>query len=309
MAAVANEPLGNAPATSISESDSMLILLRKELLSNLLTLRLSVAFVATLILVGLTTYIGSLNYSLRVDAYRSDVAQIRDDLEQATVYSQVAPDVIVPPEPLSIFCLGVDRSVGSRIAIDLSYIPLSPLRSSFHSTDTNLMKTLIQVDFTLVVTLILSFLAVALGFDGVCGERERGTLAQVLTTPTPRGVVIVAKILGGCLSLWIPLTVAFVVGLLIALGNADIALMAEDGVRLALFFVLSCLFLAQVLALSLMVSTFTHSSATSLVICLFGWLLGGLIYMNAVPSLIEYGTDEIPFREFGYRAYSCVNGR
>jgi ABC-type transport system involved in multi-copper enzyme maturation permease subunit len=98
--------------------------------------------------------------------------------------------------------------------------------------------------------------------------------------------------------LWIPLALAFALALLIILTSSEIFLSGEDWLRLGVFFALACLFLGQIFALSLMVSCFTGQSATSLVICLFGWLVGGVVYMNLMPSLIEYGVEEIPWQNF-----------
>jgi ABC-type transport system involved in multi-copper enzyme maturation permease subunit len=124
------------------------ILIRKELLHHLLTLRLGVAFIITIVLVVLTTFIGRVDYSLRLESYGDEVKSIREAMDQATVYSQVEPAIVLSPQPLSIFCLGV---------------------------------------------------------DGICGERERGTLAQLLTNPIPRGTIIAAKLVGGwpCGSPWL----------------------------------------------------------------------------------------------------------
>jgi hypothetical protein len=72
----------------------------------------------------------------------------------------------------------------------------------------------------------------------------------------------------------------------------------DDWLRLVLFFALSCLFLGQVFSLSLMISTLTRDSATSLIICLFVWLVGSVGYMNALPSLSRYGVEEVPFQDF-----------
>jgi hypothetical protein len=130
---------------------------------------------------------------------------------------------------------------------------------------------------------------VVLGFDGICGERESGTLKQVLINPVPRAHIVLAKLLGGILSLWIPFTLAFVVSLLIALSYADVHFTGADWVRLVLFFVLSCLFLGQVFSLSLMVSSLVRDTDTALIICLFAWLVGGVGYINVLPSLSRYG--------------------
>lgn len=271
-------------------------LIRKELLANLLTLRLAVALVFTVLLSALTTVIGSVEHSERMDAYRAEVAEFRKDLDQATVYAQVQPHIVAPPQPLALFCRGVDKTAGQVVEIYIGRMPAS--LSSLGGTSNDLMKIFVEIDFATVVTVLLSFLAVVLGFDAVCGERERGTLRQMLVNPVPRGSVIVAKLIGGLLSLWIPLALAFVLALLIASSNPDVLFSGDDWVRLALLFILSCLFLGQVFSLSLMVSTLTRDSATALIICLFAWLAGSVGYMNALPSLSRYGVEEVPFQNF-----------
>ena len=160
------------------------------------------------------------------------------------------------------------------------------------------MKALVQIDFTTVVTLLLSFLAVVLGFDGICGERERGTLKPMLANPVTRTQVVLAKLLGGMISLWVPLTIAFISCLLIVLANGDVALGSGDWLRLGLLFLLTCLFLAQVFALSLMVSALVRDSETALIVCLFAWLVGGVGYISALPSFARYGYEETPHQNY-----------
>jgi len=273
------------------------ILVRKELLANLLTLRLGVAVIFTVVLSVMTTFIGSLDYSRNVEAYKREVRKAAEELDKATVYSQVVPRIVVPPQPLAILCRGVRRTSGQQVEIELGWLSLSSWGLS-EDFDSQFMKTLVQIDFTTVVALLLSFLAVVLGFDGICGECESGTLKQLLTNPVPRGHIVLAKLFGGMLSLWLPFALAFVISLLIVLANPDVVLTGSDWVRLGIFFALSCLFLGQVFALSLMVSSFTRESATSLIVCLFLWLIGGVGYINLLPSFSRYGVDEPPFQEF-----------
>jgi len=275
----------------------ILTLIRKELLTNLLTLRLAVAVGFTVVLSVLTTFIGSLNYSQNLEAYQKEVRDVAEALDKASIYSQVEPRVVLPPQPLGILCRGLWGPIGQAVYIDVGTIHRSSwsLSSAF---DSAFMKTLIQIDFTTVVALLLSFLAVALGFDRICGERESGTLKQLLTNPIPRAHVVLSKLLGGMISLWIPFALAFTISLLIILTNADVTLGGEDWVRLGIFFVLSCLFLAQIFAFSLMVSTFTRHPDTALIICLFAWLVGGIGYVNVLPSFSRYSTHEIPFQNY-----------
>lgn len=86
--------------------------------------------------------------------------------------------------------------------------------------------------------------------------------------------------------------------MLIILNNPDVVLSLQDWIRLSGLFTLSCLFLAQVFALSLMVSSFARESSTALIICLFAWLAGSVGYMNLLPSLSRYGVHERPSQEF-----------
>ena len=272
-------------------------LVRKELLTNLLTLRLGVAVIFTVVLSVLTTFIGTVDYARNIDVYEREIREYEEGLEEVTVYSQVTPRVVVPPQPLAILCRGVVSTAGQSIWINLDRVPVSAWELA-ESFDSNFMRILVQIDFATVVALLLSFLAVVLGFDGICGERERGTLKQLLVNPVPRGQVVLAKLLGGMISLWIPFSLAFVLSLLILVAHPDVHLAGGDWVRLGVFFVLSCLFLGQVFALSLMVSSLVRGTDTALIICLFAWLVGGVGYINVLPSVSRYGVKAPPADEF-----------
>ena len=272
------------------------ILARKELLANLLTLRLGIILLFSVGLIALTAIIGSLYYSQRVKDYELRVRRVRADLDAATIYAQVRPDVVVPPEPLSIFSHGVDKNAGQVVGVSIDFIGASMGRLG--GSDNALMKSLVEIDFVTVVQLLLSFMAVVLGFDAICGERESGVLRQLLTNPVPRGTVVWAKLLGGVLSLCLPLAVAYCLALLIVNVNPSVHFSAAEWVRLGLLFAVTCLFLAQVYAMSLAVSSFTRSSATSLVICLFGWLVLNIGYGSVLPSISRYAVAEHTFQEF-----------
>jgi len=266
---------------------------RKELLTNLLTMRLAVALIFTVLLSAMTALTGSIDFSRNYAAYQEEARRAEDDLDQATVYSQVQPRLVFPPQPLSILSRGVMQTFARQYGAGVYGINIyAPALISQY--DSQFMKTLVQIDFTTVVGLLLSFLAVVLAFDGICGEREQGTLKQILTNPIARGQVVVAKLAGGILTLSIPFAAGFGISLLIMLANPDVMLTGDDWVRLGGYFLLSCLFLGQVYALSLMVSTFTRESDTALIVCLFAWLVSGVGYLNALPSLSRYGVETPP---------------
>ncbi len=268
----------------------MWILIRKELLENLLTLRLGVALVFCVILAVMATLIGSLDYSNNLDSYAAESGNLNDRNSQATTYNRIDPTIMVPPMPLSVLSRGNVSTSGQGVFFGLDYVPITAW--SLSDSVSRLMKVLVQIDFSTVVALLLSFLAVVLGFDSICGERQRGTLKEMLSNPVPRGHVVLAKLVGGVISLCVPFTLSFVLSLLIMLANPDIQLEGDDWLRLAILFGLSCLFLAQIFSLSLMVSALTRDASTALTICLFGWLVAGIGYVSFLPSMSRYGVDE-----------------
>ena len=270
---------------------------RKELLTNLLTMRLAVALIFTVLLAVMTTLTGSIDFSRNYAAYREEARQAQEQLDEATVYSQVRPRLVFRPQPLSILSRGVMQTFAREFWVNVDGINVyaTALNSQY---DSQFMKTLVQIDFTTVVGLLLSFLAVVLAFDGICGERENGTLKQVLTNPVARGQVVLAKLVGGVLTLAIPFTTGFAISLLIMLAVPDVVLSGADWLRLVGLYALSLFFLGQVYALSLMVSTFTRESDTALILCLFAWLVSGVGYINALPSVSRYAIEAPPYQTY-----------
>ena len=273
------------------------ILIHKELLNSLLTLRLRVVLIFAVILSVLTGVVGSLDFSRAMDVYRTESREHEEEQQDIRVYNQLNIRFFIAPQPLAIFARGSSEARGYHYHVSIHYKRPDPTPLGRWAGNDRL-DTLVWIDFTGAVALLLSFLAVVLGFDGICGERERGTLQQILSQPVSRASIVVAKILAGLITLWTALALAFLINLIILLANSEIVFSGEEWIRLALYFLLSCLFLGQVFSLSLMVSCFVRNSATALIICLFGWLVGGVGYANILPSISRFGVDEKPIQYF-----------
>ena len=230
-------------------------------------------------------------------AYEGARQELNEHLSTTTVWYKLEPNVLVPPQPLQILCRGFIEGSAQMYDVDWDqYLPgAGRVGSSSHD---DLLNTLTRVDFVSVVALVLSFLAIVLGFDAICGEREQGTLRLVLSHSVSRAQIVAAKLLGGFLSVWIPMALAFVSCLLVIQANPDVDLSADDWLRLVCLFALTCLFLAQVYAVAVLVSAYTRRASTSLIICLFGWLVLGSGYSSALPSIARYTIDWPPWEEF-----------
>lgn len=273
-------------------------LVRKELLANLLTARLGLAVVFAVVLTVLATWIGSIDYARNYAYYEEQRREHAEELAACTTWRQLdrAMDFVLPPQPLGILSRGLQGTAATGTGLSVGWVPVMLWQNT--NAWNVFLNVVGELDATSVVAVLLSFLAVVLGFDGISSERERGTLKLLLANAVPRSSVVIAKLIGGAVSLSVPLALAFAVSLLILVNRPDVVLRADDWLRLVALFGLSCLFLVQVFALSLMVSACVRESSTSLIICLFAWLVGSIGYINLLPSLSRYGVYERPSQEF-----------
>jgi ABC-type transport system involved in multi-copper enzyme maturation permease subunit len=272
-------------------------LVRKELLGHMRTLRLVVALVFTVLLCLLTTIMGSFDYSRNMRQYERVVSENRDRMAETRVFERLQPNTVLPPQPVQILCRGIVQAAGQSFDVRFEEYVIGA-RSLGRSSADDLLFTLAQVDFVAVVSLVLSFLAIALGFDAICGEREQGTLRLLLSHAVPRGQIVAAKLIGGFLSVWTPLAVAYALSLLVLQANPDVEFSGDDWLRLALLFLLTCLFLAEVFALAVLVSACTQRAATSLIFCLFGWLVLGAGCASALPAIARSTLDWPPWMDY-----------
>ncbi len=74
------------------------ILLVKEILNHLLTLRLGVVVGLTVVLCSWTTVVGSLDFSERMQAYRDQKRETARNMQQPTVYSQLEMSIGNPTD-------------------------------------------------------------------------------------------------------------------------------------------------------------------------------------------------------------------
>lgn len=272
------------------------ILVRKELLSHLRTLRWSVVFGCMVLLSALTGVVGSLDFSEAVAAYEKQRLEFGESQDRATVYGNARYNRYLPPQPVSILARGASSASGYVYVVRLNYkdpIPF-PMRTDWSDR----LLTLVRVDFATAVGLIGGLLALALGFDTMCGERARGTLSMLLSNSVSRATVVLAKLTGGWLVLSASIAVAFTLNLVIVCLNPDVSLQGDDWIRVGCIFALSCLYLATVFALSTLVSTLTAAPASSLIVCLFAWLAGSVGYANLLPSFSRYLVKERSIQDY-----------
>ena len=140
------------------------------------------------------------DYDSRMRAYRLDKANVERYLSRVRVYSYLRPEVIKPPEPLSIFCQGISSSVGNRVKIWLGEKPLFAT-GNVTVRDNPLLNSFFSIDFIGIIAIVMSLLALVFTYDACTKEKEEGTLRLQLANSLSRSNVLLGKIVGVHLTL------------------------------------------------------------------------------------------------------------
>jgi ABC-type transport system involved in multi-copper enzyme maturation permease subunit len=131
------------------------------------------------------------------------------------------------------------------------------------------------LDWSFIVAVVMTFLALAFTYNAVSGEKESGTLGQVLANSVPRSRVILAKAAANFLMLAIP----FLAGLLLSFLVAPPSPTARSfGAPVAAAVLFSLLIIAAFFNLGLLVSSLTRQAVSSIIVLLLAWTMLFAVY-------------------------------
>ena len=98
-------------------------LIRRELLDNLMTFRFAAAVFIMLLLVVANTAVLIKDYERRLEASNTALKVHDQGLRERKTYSAGILDLARPPNPLSIFNVGLDKRLGNEIWVSHSFVP------------------------------------------------------------------------------------------------------------------------------------------------------------------------------------------
>jgi len=240
----------------------------REFLNNLLNLRFIMGLVLCVIITVACMAILTHDYRQELADY-SDRVNMQDDF-----LNNYATDGALswtnrqqkPPERFRPLIVGIARD------------------KALASFDANPLPILFPyLDFLFIVTIVMSLLALLFSYDAVTGERQRGTLRQVVSNSVSRTTILLGKFIGGTACLLIPFILALLVGVLYI--NLDPAIQWDGSAwaELGLLTAASITFVTLFYLLGLMVSTLSRYSGVSILNCLFLWVLLILVIPNICP--------------------------
>lgn len=243
-------------------------IIAREFLNNILNLRFIIGLVLCLIVTIACIVILSHDYQKEMKDY-NDRVNLQEEFLSKYALSGWLFRLIPgqkPPERFRPLIIGISGSEGSNSLDD------NPLPILFP-----------HLDFLFIVTIVMSLLALLLSYDAVTGERQRGTLRQVISNSISRTTILFGKFIGGTASLLVPFVLALLVGVLCINLNPNIQWDGSAWGELGLLTAASITFIMLFYLLGLMVSTWSRYSAVSILNCLFLWVLLILVIPNVCP--------------------------
>lgn len=266
----------------------LLTLIRQELLDNLMTFRFAAAVFITLLLVVANTVVLLKDYEQRLTAYNTATQESHQRLREQKTYSFYLGRLVAhrPPNPLSIFNLGLDKRVGNKITVYHAFVP-TLWNAEKHGADNPFLNLFTSIDIALVFQGVLSLLALIFAYDALAGERERGTLRLVLTHPIRRGDILFAKYISAMLCLLVPLLMSLLLSIILLTTSTAIALNTEDFLRIGGIVLTSLLYVSLFYLIGMCISAMTRRTGTALMLCMFVWGFLVLVYPNMILTAVN----------------------
>ena len=255
----------------------LLTLIRQEVLSHLMSARFFAAVIMTLLLIVANTVVLIDEYERRLADYNGQETAHRQKVEEAQTYSALELFVERPPNPLSLFSTGLEKQLGSTVEIYYSLVPLISSASARYLTNP-FLNLFLKIDLVFIFQVVLSLLALLFAYDAISGEREAGTLRLVISHPVPRGSLLVGKYLSAMVCLLLPVFLSILSVLILLSIASSVQLRQDDFLRIGGIVLTTIVYLSVFYLMGLLISTISQRAATSLMLCMFLWVVLVLVY-------------------------------
>jgi ABC-type transport system involved in multi-copper enzyme maturation permease subunit len=258
------------------------LLIVKEIRTHLLSYRFVLTFLLFFALIVSSVQIIALSYDRQLASYSEARRSQEEKLKQGTDFRTLrwsGTTVERRPNPLGVFATGLEKEMARSVGVS-QFQEAKLGRSKFANP---LFVLFPAPDLLYIVNIVASLLAVLFAFDAVCGEKEEGTLRLMMANSVPRHRVLLAKWIGGYAALILPFLASLLVALFFALLTTDLGFTAAEWGALGGIAGVAALYISLFFALSLMISTLVHRSATSLVVNFLIWVLLVLVVPNTAP--------------------------
>ena len=192
----------------------------------------------------------------------------------------------------------------------LKYSGFPPIKAK------DMFPVFLKIDWILIISNVLSFLALVFTFDAISGEVEHGTLRLTLSNAVARRTVLTGKFLSSLMSLGAVFMSGVLVNLLLLYLSGTLQLNAQEWSRIGSIFVVGLMYIAVFIALGFLISTLVNNASTSLVILLLIWVIGVILVPSMLGTVmsglnqpsIRRGPSPVYFRRSGLKERYIARG-
>ncbi len=246
---------------------------KKEILEHFISVRFIVLTVICVTLLPMSLFVGYRSYQNCISDYNRSVKLNRENLEKISFAEVFTGDFSIkgyrPPSALSVFVSGLSVSIPAHL--EARKTGLSLLSDSVQ--DESILTITGKIDFTFILLIVFSLLAILFTFDAICGEKEKGTLRAALSNSIPRDKYILGKYFGTMITLLIPLIIAILIGLILLVVLGYPISGKEILLRIFFIFISSIILISIFSSIGLFISSRVNNSKTSVVILISVWIL------------------------------------
>lgn len=267
----------------------------KEILENLLSLRfmLSLVLIISLFATGGFMFVGK--HRQESNDYWRDTNRNLSSLREHTnhLYELVTCRQVVwrRPKQLTLCVEGFENTLPDRFSFDPFTRDLPEVRSRSNF----LLPHFSDIDWVFTISLIVSFVALLLTYDSICGEKQAGTLRLMLAGSIPRHKVLFGKYLGAMLTIGIPLLSGLMISLIVVVSYRAIEIDTGQWFKILAIVLLSFLYLSIFILSGIFISSLCHKPASSMVVLLLVWVVM-VILIPSFGRIIAGTFHKIPAR-------------
>jgi len=230
-------------------------------------------------------YVNLKDYEKRLNSFHQSVQIYQQDHPTEQSVSRSGGKGFREPSLFSIFSVGLEYHLPTTIHSD----PQDGIHYSNDRGVSNPQSLLLgKIDLLFNVSIVISLLALLFTFNTVAGEKEMGTLKLTLSNTVPRHIILLSKLMGHYIILFIPFLISLIIGTLILIFSGKVPLFSGEHLPLFLFMIFSSMLLIAVFFnLGLLISSLTHRSSTAIVILLLLWVFFSLAYPRISTMIAE----------------------
>ena len=269
------------------------LVIQREFVSNVLTSRFMIGFIVCLLSTAVAVFVQVDDYEKRLAGYNTAVREAEVEARAWKLYSKIKPKAHRKPNPLGIFNVGTENFGANTVTVELGKpifelsFPIWQAPTQKRGSDNPFLAMFLTVDVVFIFKIVLSALAILFAYNTISGEREDGTLKLVLSNAIPRDTIVLGKYLGGMLSLFPIVLMSLIVALIIALSSRVTAFDGNDIAHVVLIFAVSLLYVSTWYLLGLLLSIWTKTAATTLILSMFIWVILTSVHSNAVAFAVD----------------------